>query len=95
MAIIFAPEAASDLDDILLYTLITWGEEQQERYADLLDKGLARVQEKPDIGKSRPELYPGCFSYRIQQHIVYYAVRGEDIHIARLLHVRMDAKRYL
>jgi toxin ParE1/3/4 len=95
MRLTLAPEAQADIEDILLYTLQTWGEEQQDKYAAALDKGFSLLQEDPEIGRGRPELYRGCRSYRIREHIVYYAVSGEDINISRVLHVRMDARRHL
>jgi toxin ParE1/3/4 len=95
MRLILSPEAQDDIADILLYTLQIWGEEQQDRYAALLDKGLLFMTDNPEIGRGRPELYLGCRSYRIREHIVYYAVKGGDINVARVLHSRMDAKRYL
>jgi plasmid stabilization system protein ParE len=36
MQLILAPEAQSDLADILLYTIQLWGAEQQDRYAAAL-----------------------------------------------------------
>jgi toxin ParE1/3/4 len=94
MRVILSLEAQDDITNILLYTLQTWGAEQQDAYAALLDRGLLFIMENPDIGRSRSELYPGCRSYRIREHIVYYAVQGEDINIARVLHGRIDTKRY-
>ena len=95
MRLILSPAAQDDITDILLYTLQTWGEEQMDVYAASLDKGLMLLINKPDIGRSRPELYSGCRSYRIREHVVYYAVHDEDINVARILHGRMDAKRHL
>jgi len=71
------------------------GEEQQDKYAAALDKGFSLLQDNPEIGRGRLELYRGCRSYRIREHIEYYAVSGEEIKVSRVLHVRMDAKRYL
>ena len=95
MHLILAPEAQDDIEQILLYTLLTWGEAQQDAYATALERGLSLIGDNPEIGRSRSELYPGCRSYRVRQHIVYYAVSGEAINISRVLHVRMDAKRHL
>ncbi len=93
--LMLSPAAQDDIADILLYTLQTWGKAQQDIYAEELDKGLALIVENPEIGRARPELYAGCRSFRIQQHIVYYAVLDDTIAIARVLHYRMDSRRYL
>jgi toxin ParE1/3/4 len=94
MQLLLSPEAQSDLTDILIYTLQRWGEEQQDRYAAALDRGLLLLQENPEIGRSRPDLFPSCRSYRVREHIVYYALRDEAVVVFRVLHGRMDATRY-
>lgn len=94
MQLLLSPEAQGDVADILLYTLQRWGEEQQDRYAAALDKGLLLIQENPEIGRGRPDLFPGCRSYRVREHIVYYALQGETVVVFRLLHGRMDATRH-
>ncbi len=95
MRLILAPEALDDLEAILLYTLQKWGDDQQDRYADAIEKGLSVLLDHPTIGRNRPEILAGCRSYRIREHIVYYAIEGEEVRIARILHGRMDALRYL
>jgi toxin ParE1/3/4 len=73
----------------------TWGKAQQDIYAEQFDRDLALIVENPEIGRARPELYAGCRSFRIQQHIVYYAILDDMIAVARVLHHRMDSRRYL
>lgn len=93
MELVLSPEALSDIADILLYTLQRWGEQQQDQYAAALDQGLALIQQNPEMGRSRPDLFPGCRSYRVREHIVYYALRDESVTVFRVLHGRMDARR--
>lgn len=95
MNIILTPEAQHDLADILLYTVQRWGEEQQDRYAAALEQGMALLGENPTIGRPRPELFRGCRSYRVREHILYYVLRDETVVIIRVLHGRMDALRHL
>lgn len=94
MSLILSPEAQSDIADILLYTMERWGEEQLERYAATFDAGLLLIQENPEIGRMRSELFPGCRSYRVREHIVYYAARDEAVVVFRVPHGRMDATRH-
>lgn len=95
MQLILTTEAQRDLADILLYTLQRWGEDQQDRYAMALEQGLVLLAENPEIGRSRPELFRGCRSYRVREHILYYVLRDEAVVIIRVLHGRMDALRHL
>lgn len=90
-----SPEAKSDIESILLYTLQQWGERQFDIYSSTLNAALFALQDNPDRGRSRPELYAGCRSYRAAQHIIYYAVHGDEVHVARVLHIRMDPQRHL
>lgn len=94
MPLVLSPEAQSDLSDILLYTVQRWGEEQLDRYAAALDNGLQLIADNPAIGRARPELFDGCRSFRVREHIVYYALRDATVVVFRVLHGRMDATRY-
>jgi toxin ParE1/3/4 len=95
MPILLSPEAQSDVADILLYTLQRWGEEQLDRYAAALDHSLQLIADNPELGRARPELFTGCRSLRVREHIVYYALRDATVVVFRVLHGRMDAIRYL
>src|SRR3712207_4371528 len=95
MQLILSPEALDDITDILLYTLQTWGEAQQDTYAAAIDKSLQLLLDNPELGRRREELCANCRSYRVRQHIIYYIVRKDTINIARILHNRMDAKRHI
>lgn len=77
MQLVLSPAAQDDSADVLLYTLQTWGEAQEEKYAAQLDKGLSVIAENPSIGRPRPELAAQCRSYRVQHHIIYYAHEGK------------------
>lgn len=94
MQLLLSPEAQSDLADILLYTIQRWGEEQQDRYVAALDRGLLLLQENPEIGRGRPDLFPRCRSYRVREHIIYYGLHEGAVVVFRVLHGRMDATRH-
>lgn len=93
--LILTPEAQQDIESILLYTLRQWGEQQIGAYSALLNNALLVLQDNPDMGRNRAELYTGCRSYRVAQHIIYYVVHDNDIHVARVLHIRMDPQRHI
>jgi toxin ParE1/3/4 len=93
--VILAPAASDDLQDILQYTLETWGAGQMEKYADLLERALRKLAASPALGRSREDLYPGCQWYQAGSHCIYYDVRTGTLRVARILHMRMDAARHL
>ena len=77
--------------DALLYTCEQWGEEQRRRYRARLYDGMRRLVDYPELGPARDDLYPGCRSFHIEQHVIFYEVTETEIVVGRVLHVRQDA----
>ena len=90
-----APQAKDDLRDILQYSLDRWGVEQQERYAGLLQRALITLQEHPNSGRARSDLWPGCRAFIVEQHVILYQVTGRRVRVARILSNRRDLRRAL
>ncbi|MGC4106862.1 MAG: type II toxin-antitoxin system RelE/ParE family toxin [Thermomicrobiales bacterium] len=80
-----SPDALRDLEDILAYSLLTWGETQMRGYAQRLHRGIARIARFPEIGRLRPELGTGVRTLPVEGHIVIYTVRAEIVIVIRLL----------
>lgn len=88
-------QAQKDLDDILLYTLQTWGADQQRMYADVLDKALIRLAEDPRKGKRHPKLNAEFRYYYAGRHNIVYRVVGTELKVVRILHDKMDMTRHI
>lgn len=84
--------ADSDLFNIYLYTYQTWGADQAKTYTDALKAAINRIAEKPERPetKDRSSLYPGCRSYLMKRHLIFYRVSGDYLEIMRILHGNMD-----
>jgi len=84
--------ADSDLSSIYIYTYQTWGASQAQSYTDAIKEAIARIAEKPERPetKDRSGLYPGCRSYLMKRHLIFYRVVGEHLEIMRILHGGMD-----
>ena len=93
----FSSLAEEDLAAIARYTLETWGAPQFEKYRSLLNRAVADLCRDPERSrtKPRPELYPGCRSYRVGRHIILYRVKEDTVQIARFLHDSMELERHL
>jgi toxin ParE1/3/4 len=91
----FSPEAWDDLEDIALYSELTWGEEQKDHYLAALDRALLRLGDFPQLGRVRDDLRPGYRSLHIEQHVAIYEVLPTEVYVLRILHGRMDAQRAL
>lgn len=53
--LIVTPDARQDLDDILEYTIATWGDDQADEYERILDATFKRIRSFPDIGRGRDD----------------------------------------
>ncbi len=90
--------AKKDLNNIFKYTIRNWGEVQAKEYAQKLSDGFDLLSQKPNIGKSRENLYQSALSLPIGSHIIFYAINKDldtKIEIARILHKRMDIENQL
>jgi toxin ParE1/3/4 len=87
--VLFTGRAESDKADILVYGDLRWGEEQALAYDDLIDKAVARLAEYPEMGRSRDDLFVGCRSLPVEQHVIYYDTTESHVTIHRILHKKM------
>jgi toxin ParE1/3/4 len=91
-AIQLTPQADRDYENILLYTERTWGEEQSATYQAAIAQALSALRDHPRVGRSRDDLFPGCRSIHVEQHVVYFhQPRPGEIEVLRILHHRQDA----
>jgi toxin ParE1/3/4 len=95
LKIVLSREADQDLKDILQYTLATWGAAQMDVYAAAIDKGLKLLVDNPRLGRARNDLFPGCRSFQVEQHTIFYRVDALVLRIGRILHQRMNTKRHV
>jgi toxin ParE1/3/4 len=89
----FAALAQRDIDDILAYTIETWGAAQLEKYKRILDIAFRKLEQNPDIGKTG--LLPDFRSLQAGSHVIFYRIDDTSIHVVRILHGRMDFSRHL
>ena len=92
-SLVLSLQAEQDLADILRYTMDRWGEKQQEKYQESLDRAIRSIEKSPDIGRYK-SLYAMYF-LNVERHVIAYKVIEKEIFIVRVLHQRMDAKRHL
>lgn len=84
--------AERDLDSILSYTRWYWGQEKHAECAAALNHTFELLLEYPEIGKERPEAFPGARSFPCEKHVIYYRLQADAIHIVAILHQRMDTR---
>ncbi len=89
------PSAKSDLVDIWNYTVETWGEKQAEKYLQDVEDTINHLAENPELGKQRPEIVPGYYSFPVRKHIIFYLIADSYIDIIGILHGKMDIDKNL
>lgn len=94
MKIRLRAKARSDLGQIYTYSLVEFGEDVARRYKADIDAALARLSNYPELGASEPKLGAVVRSYPVGEHRIYYRIGDGYVSIARVLHKRMDAKRW-
>lgn len=87
--------AVRDLEDIARYTQRTWGVRQRDLYLDSIEAKCRRFARFPKRGLRRDDVWPGCRSFRVNRHVVFYELSDEGIEVLRVLHQSMDARRHL
>ena len=88
---ILGPQADQQLDQIYEYTAIQWGEDQADRYVELLFQYFSNVGAKNVIWRAVPAEFgiEGYFG-KCEHHFVYWKVLDTgDVGFVAILHERM------
>jgi len=85
----FSRRAETDLYDIGLYTLRTWGEAQTERYISELEECCRKIAEKPARGRPCDDIRPRLRRIEQGKHVVFYREETGGVLISRVLHQRL------
>lgn len=70
------------------------GQKQRNSYLKGLEKRFLFLAEQPHVGKHRPEIFEGYYSFPQHQHVVFYLIDSDCIHIIGILHKSMDIVEY-
>lgn len=94
--IIFAPRAQIDIQDIFIRGLTIWSESQARSYDLSLRRAIRQLAIFPELGRTRDEVRPGCRSFPVGEHVVFYEIGadptgGSTIGILRILHKNRHA----
>jgi toxin ParE1/3/4 len=93
--VITSPQADLDIEDILNHSIDTRGESQAAAYYKRLQQALRGLETFASIGRRRDDLFGGCRSLPVEQHVVYYRIDGVTVRIARILHRRMNPRAHV
>jgi toxin ParE1/3/4 len=82
--------AEADLNQIAVYTLETWGENQLLAYQKQLEQRLQSLLAFPDLDRKHPMLANDVRYICEGKHYLFYRRCGYDITVLRFLHCRGD-----
>jgi toxin ParE1/3/4 len=88
-------DAQSDLIDIRRYTVKHWGIPQSQKYFAEMRQTLQLLATTPSLGKQRPEVISGSFSFPYVSHVIYYLLHSEHVIVFAVLHKRMVPSDHL
>lgn len=91
----FTESAENDVDAILSYTMVTWGDAQVDAYIGGLFHILELISENPALGRARSELVEGLHSFPYREHLVFYAIHDDAILVVRVLAAKQGLKSSL
>lgn len=89
----FSRAAQQDLENIVAYTLTTWGREQATRYVEGLEELAGQLADNPKLGEARADLFDGLRAFSYEKHTLYYQEEQSGIVIARVLHQQMSEQK--
>lgn len=88
--VVFTHQADQDFEDILLFSLRSWGEERAWEYKATLDKVVRSIVDYPELGVAREEVAKELRSISAGQHVIFYRTRPPLVIVDRILHQRQS-----
>jgi toxin ParE1/3/4 len=89
----FSPQAMRELRDIWDYTADKWSESQADKYTGKIKMACQKIAMNPGLGHRYNNMPIALWAYRVERHVIVYAILPDKIEIARILHDRMSFKK--
>lgn len=87
--------AEKDLIGIWLYSLENWGAAQADLYLDAVENALKSIADNRDIGIDCSAIRRSYRKFKINEHFIWYTVRGNKMTVVRVLHKSMDYQNHI
>lgn len=85
-------EAASDIENIWLYTCDNWSIEQADRFFNLILDEIEYLSHNPYSANDYGHIREGYFRSKVKSHFIFFKINAQvnAIEIIRMLHQSMD-----
>jgi toxin ParE1/3/4 len=91
----FSAPADADLDEILTYSRLRFGEKVAAEYFFSLDESFGLLSRHPLAGVVADDIRPGLRRFSHRQHRIFYRLVDDKVRILRVLHHAMDVDAHL
>ncbi len=89
-------QAIADINDIWVYTLHKWSEQQANSYYALIIKEIEFIAANYYSGKTVEHTRKNYRVTKVKSHLIFYRKReNEIVEVVRVLHQKMDVKKKL
>ena len=88
-------EADRDVEEILAYSVKSFGVTQTQHYFVALKECIELLADNPNMGYSAEDILPEYLRFTHKSHIIFYKKLSSSILVVRILHERMDPKLHL
>jgi len=89
-----ARAATEDIENLVAYTIKTWGVTQANKYYSGLTKQAQLLAEMPTLGTVYAP-YEQLRAFPYERHVLYFSEESHGITIARILHQDMNQALHL
>lgn len=86
--------AEKDLTEIWLYSFKNWGAGRADLYLSDMESVLKTIAENPQIGTDCLQIRRSYRKFKINEHFIWYTVRGRKMTVVRVLHKSMDYQNH-
>jgi toxin ParE1/3/4 len=84
------PQARDDLVDII-HALARWSIPAAQRARTAIERTIRLLAQSPLLGRERPELKAGLFSYPVSgRYLLFYRLNADGISLIRVLYGAQD-----
>ena len=64
---------------------------QRDAYTEAMATAFNELGAFPSLGRARDEVFPGCRSHPVEQHVIDYRIETRRVRVLRILHAQMAA----
>ncbi len=95
MKLFIAVSARTDLVEIQLFGVKTWGRGQADKYRDLIRDRMKVLARGEVSGTLADNIAPGLRRQVVGSHAIWFRLDGERLVVLRVLHQSRDAGRWV